>query len=253
VRENFPEVLVNHHEKNLGAAGGRNAASELAIDTFNPSHLLFMDNDTVVDPEFLGALLEPFDGDEKLAQTMAKIRYLKDMNRINNGGGSKIEFWKGSTNPIGLNEIDHGQYDKPTKCIAPTTCVLVRTDVFKKVGGFDLKFDPYGYEDLDLSLRIMREGYYGLYVPKALIYHDPSRTTFEDGVFTERYAKHKTRNWFLFMMRHASLSEKLSFIFIGVPFILSRMIVKESRKGNIAFFKGLFLGLVDFLKTPFKQ
>ena len=34
VGEAFPDVLVHHHESNLGVASGRNAAARLAIETW---------------------------------------------------------------------------------------------------------------------------------------------------------------------------------------------------------------------------
>src|SRR5688500_14053434 len=48
VREAFPEVLVHHYPGNLGVASGRNAAAKLAIATFQPTYLLFLDNDMVI-------------------------------------------------------------------------------------------------------------------------------------------------------------------------------------------------------------
>jgi GT2 family glycosyltransferase len=65
VQQAFQEVLVHHHATNLGVASGRNAAAELAIKRFDPSHLLFIDNDMIVDPNLSQALLEPFGCDNR--------------------------------------------------------------------------------------------------------------------------------------------------------------------------------------------
>jgi len=252
VRKAFPEVSVHYHPTNIGAAAGRNAASILAIDKFNPSHLLFIDNDTVVTPDFLDALSAPFGMKNKLAQTSAKIRFFKDKQRLNDAGGSKIQFWLGRTPPIGSGEIDRGQYNRPKKCIAPSGCMLVRKDVFQEVGGFDPKFDPYGYEDLDLSLRIKKAGYYGLYVPQSLIFHDPSQT-FEGGEYTTKYASIKARNWFIFMRRHASSQEQLGFVFIGMPYTFINAVIREGKKGNLTSIFGLFNGMLRILKSTLNK
>jgi GT2 family glycosyltransferase len=251
VSEVYPEVTVHYYPTNLGAAAGRNAAAELAIEEFRPSHLLFIDNDMTVAPDCLEALLKPFEKDSRLAQTTGKIMVPNGNGRLNDAGGCRLQFWLGRTNPVGHGEFDRGQYDKPTKCI-PGGFTLVRTDVFQQVGGFDPLFDPYGYEDLDFSLRISRAGYYALYIPQALAYHDVSQT-FENGSYTERYVSQKARNWFLFMRRHASIVEQLGFIFLGAPYRLVRAVIREGRQGNLTALYGVQRGFLDFLKSKAQQ
>jgi GT2 family glycosyltransferase len=67
-------------------ASGRNAAAELAIKSFDPTHLLFIDNDMIVTPHFVHALLEPFQHDNRLGQTQAKLRLLNDPPKIKRCG-----------------------------------------------------------------------------------------------------------------------------------------------------------------------
>ena len=60
VRRHFPEVHTHLSERNLGVASGRNAGAALAMQLFQPTHLLFLDNDLVMTPGFIGALLNAF-------------------------------------------------------------------------------------------------------------------------------------------------------------------------------------------------
>jgi GT2 family glycosyltransferase len=244
LREKFPRILVHQHPANLGVASGRNAAAKLAINTFNPSHLLFIDNDMMVMPDFTQALLAPFqNGDTKLAQTSAKIKIMRDPARLDAAGGCNVQFWRGQTTPTGNGEIDRGQYDRPMRCIAFGGATLFRADVFQELGGFDPIFDPYGPEDLDFSLRARKAGYHALYVPAAVVLHEGSQT-FENKQYTEKYLGNKTRHWFTFMRRHASITEKLAFYMVGGPYTLARMLVRESKKGNVSALKGLVRGLL---------
>jgi GT2 family glycosyltransferase len=244
VREAFPEVLVHQHTTNLGVASGRNAAAELAIKAFAPTHLLFIDNDMIVTPDFVSALLEPFEHDSRLGQTQAKLRFIDNPLRLNDAGGCRIQFWLGRTRPVGYGEIDHGQYDHPAKCIACWGAMLVRTELFQQLGGFDSTFDPFGPEDLDFSLRLYKAGYYALYVPQALAFHEVSHT-FEGGRYTELYARHKARHWFLFLRRHAPLIEQAAFVCIGAPYRMARMLIREGRRGNLRALLGALRGLRD--------
>jgi GT2 family glycosyltransferase len=227
------------HSENLGVASGRNAAARFAIQSFDPPFLLFLDNDMTIMPGFVRALLAPFSsGDVKLAQTSAKIRIMRDPERLDAVGGCNVQFWRGQTKPVGSGELDQGQYDTSCCCIPFGGATLVRADVFLELGGFDPIFDPYGPEDLDFSLRARKAGYYGLYVPEAVVLHEKTQT-FEGGQYTEEYLKHKTRHWFAFMRRHASLPEKIAFYTLGGPWTFARMIIREARKGNLSALKGL--------------
>jgi GT2 family glycosyltransferase len=247
VKDAFPQVLVHHHPSNLGVASGRNAAADLAVQIFNPSHLLFLDNDMLVEPGFVGALLEPFDGDNKLGQAQAKLLFMSEKERLNDGGGARIDFVFWRIKPVGFGELDRGQYDTPKRCISCGGAMMVRSDVFQELGGFDSVFDPFGPEDLDFSLRLQKAGYTALYVPRAVAYHAVSHT-FGRG-YTEEYAYHKARHWYLFMRRHASFIQKVGFFLIGGPYLALTVILREGRKGNLGAVRGLVRGLAGFLKA----
>jgi GT2 family glycosyltransferase len=95
IGEEFPQVMVHHHPNNLGVASGRNAAAKLAIETINPNYLVFLDNDMLVEPGFVKGLLQPLIVLENVGQTQAKLRFMDDRSRINDGCGAKINFFPG--------------------------------------------------------------------------------------------------------------------------------------------------------------
>ena len=191
-----------------------------------------------VTPGFLELLLAPFSDDARLAQTEAKIRLLDDRTRLYAAGGSRIDFLAGQIEPVGYGEIDHGQYDAPVQCIPNGGATLVRLDVFSQLGGFDPVFDPYGPEDLDFSLRVKKAGYYGLYVPRAVVYHAQGRTV-DGGGFSESYTYNKASHWLILMRRHASWLQRVTFYCWGAPLGFMRVLIREGRSGNTGALKGL--------------
>src|SRR5262245_45215687 len=56
INDTFPDVHTQYSESNLGVAGGRNASANVAIKEYGATHLLFLDNDILVEPGFIGAL-----------------------------------------------------------------------------------------------------------------------------------------------------------------------------------------------------
>ena len=239
VSDAFAGILVHRHPENLGVASGRNAAANLAQQELDPDFIFFLDNDMTVTKGFLELLLAPFSTDTELAQAEPKIRFQEDPTRINSAGGSRINFRAGQIEPVGYGEIDSGQYDLPTRCIPNGGATLVRTAVFRQLGGFDSVFDPYGPEDLDFSLRIKNAGYYGLYVPDAVVYHAHGRTV-DGGSFSESYTYNKARHWLILMRRHASWFQRLGFYCWGAPLGVFRVLVREGCRGNAGALKGLW-------------
>ena len=247
VNEAFPEVLTHSSDFNLGVAGGRNACAHLAIQKLGASYILFLDNDILVEPNFVSALYEPFMSAPRLGQTQAKLRFMDDRSLINDGGGAQISFVFWRVKPVGFGELDKGQYDSPKPCISCGGAMMVRSDVFQKLNGFDPLFGPFGPEDLDFSLRLQKSGYQSMYIPKAVGYHQVSHT-FGAG-YSEEYARHKSRHWLLFMRRHANVWQKVAFYLFGVPILAVQVFIREARRGNLGAIRGLVQGLFHSKKA----
>jgi GT2 family glycosyltransferase len=244
VRERYPEVHVHWSDRNLGVASGRNAGAALAMELFRPSHLVFLDNDLVMTRGFIGALADAFARDPGLGQAQGKLRSLQAPERLNDGGGCQINFWRGTTRPVGFDELDRGQFDTAKACVSCGGAMMVRTDVFRELGGFDTAFDPFGPEDLDFSLRLQARGYKAMYIPSAVAYHQVSHTFEGGGAFTATYARVKAQHWLRFLRRHGSLGQKLAFFSVGAPLILTRMAFRELRRGNPGALVGSLRGAI---------
>ena len=54
--------------------------------------------------------------------------------------------------------------------------MMVRRELFETLGGFDERFNPFGPEDIDFSLRLQKLGYEAWYIPGAIAYHDVNHT-----------------------------------------------------------------------------
>jgi GT2 family glycosyltransferase len=242
VKKNFPDALTYYSKSNLGVAGARNVSAKMAIHELGATHLLFLDNDILVEPGFIRALYEPFESDPQLGQTQAKLRFMHDHSLINDGGGAQISFVFWRVKPVGFGEVDHGQYNASRPCISCGGAMMVRSDIFQQLDGFDPLFGPFGPEDLDFSLRLQKAGYKALYIPKAVGYHQVSHTYGEG--YSEDYARHKSRHWLLFMRRHANNWQKIAFYLFGAPILVVKVFIREARRGNLGAIRGLAAGIL---------
>lgn len=55
-------------------------------------------------------------------------------------------------------------------------CMAVRSDVYRRFGGFDAANLPYDWNDIDFCLKVRAEGMLVIYEPAAVLYHFESRT-----------------------------------------------------------------------------
>jgi GT2 family glycosyltransferase len=204
---------------------------------------LFLDNDMELEPGFVSELAGVLQRDPKVGQVQAKLRFMEARDRINDGGGCRINFLTGDTVPVGYDELDRGQHDRVKPCIACGGAMMVRTELFQSLGGFDGAFDPFGPEDLDFSLRLKKAGNEALFVPTAVAYHLVSHTY--GAGYTADYARHKARHWVTFLNRHGTGLQKAGFYLVGAPYVVLRLLVREGRRGNLGAVVGVVRGLID--------
>jgi len=240
--------LAHHHHENLGVASGRNAGARLAMERFDPKYLLFLDNDLVLQTGYVAALLDTLESDPAVGQVQSKLLYLDEPTRINDGGGCRINFWLGVTDPVGFKQIDRGQCDHPAPCISCGGSMMVRASLFRELGGFDGVFDPFGPEDLDFSLRLQELGHKALYNPRAVALHAVNHTFESGGGYTAVYARSKARHWLRFLNRHGTAVQKAGFFLVGAPLIAMRMVFRELLRGNPGAIVGSIRGMVEALR-----
>ncbi|MDM7892739.1 glycosyltransferase family 2 protein [Curtobacterium caseinilyticum] len=87
-------------------------------------------------------------------------------------------------------------------------CFLVRTDLFRELGGFDESYFMY-FEDVDLGQRVGLAGRTNVYVPSAVVTHTGAHSTSSNRRRMEiehhrsayRYLSRKYRAWWLWPLR----------------------------------------------------
>lgn len=232
IRSTHSNVHLVESPINAGVAGGRNLGWRFAEEAIPYDYLLILDNDTVVDSNFLRPMVDFLAGDARIGVVSPKIYLMDEKNILDQAGGSIVNFFTGSTAKRGHGEDDRGQYDstQTQKCLPSGACSLSRRTVISECNGFDEIFNPYGFEDLDYSLRVKKAGYLLGYVPQSIIYHKGNKTGFS--TYTETYASIKGKHLKTFMKRHASPLQFLCFTLL-LPLLGMKSLAREARKGNL--------------------
>jgi GT2 family glycosyltransferase len=182
-------VLRYQHPFNFSAINNFAAAQAKG------EYLLFLNDDTqVIDGDWLTALLEQAQHPD-VGAVGAKLLY---PNNSIQHAGVIVGFFGGAGHAfknLPNNRTTYfGLADLTRNCSAVTAaCMMMRRKVFNEVGGFDEGLKVV-YNDVDLCLRIRKQGYLIVYTPFAVLYHLESasrgrlRPTKEEEIFNRRWA-----------------------------------------------------------------
>jgi GT2 family glycosyltransferase len=213
IRERFPEVDLLEQQENTRFAGGNNIAIRHALGT-GADLLCLLNNDTVVDPEFLTWLVRAWQSSPSAGMISPKILYHDAPDRIWYAGGI-VAMWSGTLRHRGIRELDRpGEGTTEETGYATGCCLLTGRDVVEKVGGLDESFYIYA-EDADWSLRARRAGYRILYEPRARVWHKVSVTS--GGHLSSFKLRHKFASNLRLFARHASWYHWLTFPWMNLP------------------------------------
>ena len=240
----LPQLTLIKNKKNYGFPGGNNIGMKHALKFFNPDYILLLNNDTVVEENFLGELIEKGESREDIGILGPKIYFYDEPNTIWSAG-CKIS-WKLSRGiQIGTNEIDKGQYDTEKEVeYVSGSAFLIKKEVIEKIGLMDETYFLY-FEESDWTLRANQEGYNSLYVPSGSVWHKVSRSG--GGISNPIGLYYITRNRWIFMEKWARKNDYYFFIIyqIGGALVLpiGLSIYNKNLKLFTSYYKGLKAGI----------
>ena len=158
-------IRVLRNARNLGFIGSCNAGAAAAKGEL----LLFLNNDTQMTPGWLEPLVRCIDEAPDAGLVGAKLIYPD--GRLQEAGG--IIFNDGS----GWN---YGRFDDPDDPryafrreadYCSGAAILLRRELFRRLGAFDLRYAPAYYEDTDLAFAVRNAGCKVYYEPASTVVH----------------------------------------------------------------------------------
>lgn len=208
------------NKDNLGFAAGNNVGIKYALD-HGAGYILILNNDTLIDSNFVVEVLKTAKKDSKVGAVSPKIyfnkgfefhksRYEKnDLGKVVWAAGGVIDWNNVYGSNIGVDEVDRGQFDDEMSIeYVSGTAAFYTREAIEKVGMFDEKFFMY-YEDTDLSIRIKRSGYKIRYCPRAVVWHKVAQSS---GIGSGLNDYFTTRNRMLFGLKYAGLRTKFALV-----------------------------------------
>jgi len=163
----FIKLIVS--DRNLGFAGACNLGIKDAL-TRGAEYIALLNNDTVVAPDFLEAMVNVARSDRKLGVAGGKI-YCYELPETIWFAGGILNYRTGSTPVRGSGETDKGQFEEIVEVDWICGCYMFITrDVLQAAGMLDARFF-FGWEDVDFCVRAARKGFKILFIPGSKIWH----------------------------------------------------------------------------------
>jgi hypothetical protein len=244
LKQRFPETTLIANPKNEGFAKANNQGIEWALAQ-GADYVLLLNNDTVVDPDFLSILMAYAEAEPCVGIVGPLIRYY----------GSERTWFAGGwinhlTGLLGLRgkrrnyRLYHGEPPREVDFIVGCA-LLVRREVIEKIGLLDEAYFAY-YEDCDWCLRARRAGYGVRLVPQSVIEHKKSASSGFRGQdkLSSIQAYLWGRNGIIFARKNLAGWRRWTFTFGQFTFRLAHAVaMSRSTEGIGAYLRGLRDGL----------
>ena len=169
---NYPNITIIKNKENGGYAKGYNDA----LKKINTDVFCLLNSDIEVTKNWLNPIIDAYHKDKETAIIQPKILDFKrkDYFEYAGAGGGFIDkygypYCRGRI--FNTLEKDKGQYDDIKDIFWATgACLFIKSNVFKKLNGFDERFFAH-MEEIDLCWRAKNLGYNVKYIGQSKVYH----------------------------------------------------------------------------------
>ena len=227
-------IKLIRNERNLGFSSTANRG----VGAANGEVVILLNTDVYPERGFLEPILSHFKDPKVFAVGMFD-KSIEGEKIVRRGRG--IGEWQ-----RGFYIHKKGEINKADTAWVSGGSGVFRKSIFLQLGGFDEIYNPFYWEDIDLSYRAQKAGYKILFEPKSVVIHEH-----EKGIIKSNYNKQQIktisyRNQFLFVWKNANLNQLFLHV-IWLPYHA----VKSFLTADFCFFKGLIWALTR--KLTFKK
>lgn len=165
IESHFPNITVIRNSKNRGFLKNINHAAKHAAGKY----LLLLNNDTIVLENWLSSMLDAFQNFEGVGVVGSKLIFPNGMLQEAGGYVTKDQHF-GNYGKFKSIFDPRFNYIREVDYVSGA-CLMIKTELWKDLEGFDEIYLPAYFEDTDLCMRVRQKGHKVIYTPFSNIIH----------------------------------------------------------------------------------
>ena len=229
VKGSDAKITLLRHTINKGFSSAINTA----VKHSDADYVVLLNSDVIPQQDFLTYPLESMISDTTLFGVGFLDESHEDDKVIKRGRG--IGIWK-----RGIMQHMRGEVDSnDTFWISGGSCII-RRSYFTRLGGMDTLFNPFYWEDIDLSYRAKKAGYKIMFDNRAIVDHFHEKGSIQNNFNEMDINSTAYRNQFIFIWKNITSSHLLINHIMYLPIVLLSAI----KGGDMNLIKGFFLAVM---------
>lgn len=232
VISNFKSQISNLkfllNERNLGFSSTVNRG----VKKSEGEIVVLLNTDVVPEKDFLNPLLEHFNNPELFA-VGCMDKSLENGKIVLRGRG--IGRWE-----RGFLVHSRGEVDKTDTLWVSCGSGAFRKSIWDKLGGLDILYNPFYWEDIDLSYRALKSGYKILFEPKSIVAHEHEKGSIKKKYLESQIKTIAYRNQFVFVWKNTTDLDLQLYHLLWLPYYFIKALVRF----DLSFFKGFFSAFI---------
>lgn len=218
------KLIFEKIEENIGYGQGTNYGLKIGAK-LNPAYYLIMNNDTIIDPHAISALVDVCKLYKDRARVTGKVYRYDEPTKFEDVGSELKNRKLLEYRHLALNQFDSDQFEQiEERDMIDDVFVLQSSQFVNEIGGYSTDLWINGV-NLDLGLRALRNGYKLVYTPHAKLWHKGSLT------IGGRITNPKTAFWNVqsrLIIRYKYLNKwNFTLVYVGVLINSIRTFVKS--------------------------
>lgn len=223
------KTISNKNKNESGFSKNVNRGASLATGDI----IVLLNSDVRPHKNFLAPLVAHF-FDEEVFAVGCMDESIEEGETVLRGRG--IGRWE-----KGLFLHDAGKLDKTNSLWVSGGSGAFRKSIWEKLKGLDILYNPFYWEDIDLSYRALKSGYKIFFEQKSIVVHEH-----EEGAIKKKFRPYQIqkivyRNQFIFLWKNITDFRLILSHLFWLPYHM----INAARRGDKAFFVGLVQAVVQ--------
>jgi GT2 family glycosyltransferase len=228
----FGKTISNKNKKEAGFSKNINRGVSLATGEI----LILLNSDVTPHKDFLPPLLSHF-SDPKVFAVGCMDESIENGKTILRGRG--VGRWE-----RGLLVHSKGELNENNTLWASGGSSAFRKSIWNKLKGFDILYNPFYWEDIDLSYRALKSGLKVLFEPKSVVIHEHEKGAIKSKFKPSQIQKIAYRNQFIFIWKNITDSQLIFSHIFWLPYHF----INALKRRDKTFFVGFGLAALEFSK-----